>query len=938
MRRASIAFFRTLFILILCIRDSANAQMGFKIELPKPEEYEDRVLRSEKTKEGKLSLPGKLVQNTVTHYNFTYNATKKLNEVLQKAKDANRDDYSTLLPFYNYSTSITRKDSLELDSIIQKATSGIALHDLRNEWTDELYLLWGISYHLQEKFDSAHLLFQFINYYYAPKEKDGYFKTIGSARDGNKINSIATIEKKGVLAGNPIKRNDALLWEIRNYLAQDQLSQAAGLIQALKQDVNFPSRLRPDLNEVIAHSFYKQQKWDSAAHYLAKMLASAPVNNEKARLEYLTGQLYELAGNYTGAKVFYTKAIPHSTDLILEIQSRIAAIRVNRDQQQATTSTNITELLAMANKEKYTAYRDMILYAAAQLDLLEGNKERAAQSLYASTKGTANSSLQRNKAYLQLAELSFSVGSYALAHQYYDSIKNLDSLPVDPASITIKKAALQKLVTKMDIIYRQDSLMRVAELPEEERKEFVRKLVKQLRKQAGLQDEPQISSVVKTSPNPATTSLFGNESEKGEWYFYNASSRSRGQAAFVARWGNRPNVDNWRRAASIQGNLASLQIGAKDSSISKTDQTGQSVEFDALYMGLPLSEEKKKIANDSLAAALLESGRILIQEIEDCANGTKIIERLVDKFPQFEKTDEALFYLYGCAAKNNQPAEKSILKRLQEEFPTSPYTQLLNQKGKKKAAMHFQAGDSLYTTIYNRFAAGDYKNALLLKKEADKIFGDSLWTPQLLFIEAAYYVNSQNDSTAIRLLRELQIRFSDSPLFEKAAFLLEAIAKRKTENLSDTVSNNPTQVVPPPPTANPSARVDSTASSSPYKWAEEAPHLVFFALENTEPVLAAEAMRAIERYNREVFYNRTFVTQLLIIDNQYRIIAIGSFGNFREAQAYLERVKPKTATELVPWMSPGKYEWLPISAENLSLLKELKDLKNYRTFINSKRP
>ena len=97
-------------------------------------------------------------------------------------------------------------------------------------------------------------------------------------------------------------------------------------------------------------------------------------------------------------------------------------------------------------------------------------------------------------------------------------------------------------------------------------------------------------------------------------------------------------------------------------------------------------------------------------------------------------------------------------------------------------------------------------------------------------------------------------------------------------------------------------------------------------------------MRAIERYNREVFYNRTFVTQLLIIDNQYRIIAIGSFGNFREAQAYLERVKPKTATELVPWMSPGKYEWLPISAENLSLLKELKDLKNYRTFINSKRP
>lgn len=180
--------------------------MGFKIQLPKPEEYEDRVLRSEKTKEGKLKMPGKLVQNNVTYYNFTYNASRKLNEVIQKAKMVHRDDYASLLPFYNYSISVTRKDSLELDSVIQKATAGIALHDLRNEWTDNLYLLWGIAYHLQEKFDSAHLLFQFINYYYAPREKDGYFKTIGSARDGNKASAISNTEKKGVFAGRSQKK------------------------------------------------------------------------------------------------------------------------------------------------------------------------------------------------------------------------------------------------------------------------------------------------------------------------------------------------------------------------------------------------------------------------------------------------------------------------------------------------------------------------------------------------------------------------------------------------------------------------------------------------------------------------------------------------------------------------------------------------------------
>ena len=943
MRGPLLVFFRFLILLALFLEGPSYAQMGFKIELSKPEEYEDRVLRSEKTKEGKLRLPGKLIQNTVTHYNYTYNASRKLNEVIQKAKAAHRDDYAELLPFYNYSLSITRKDSLELDSIIQKATSGIALHDLRNGWNDDLYLLWGIAYHLQEKFDSAHLLFQFINYYYAPREKDGYFKTIGSTRDGNKASTITNTEKKGALNTNPPKRNDAFIWEIRNYLAQGHFAQAAALLQALQQDVNFPSRLRADLNEVIANSFYKQQKWDSAAHYLTKTLSGFPATNERARLEYLAGQLYELAGNFSAAKLYYTKAIPHSTDLILEIQSRIAAIRVYKTQGQERTDININELLTMAEKEKYSAYRDIIFYAAAQMDLAVGNNERAARSLLASTQGPSNSSLQRNKAYLQLAELSYARGSYALAHQYYDSLKSTDSLSIDPTIISAKKAALQKLVTKMGIIYRQDSLLRIAALPEEERKEFVRKLVKQLRKQAGLQEEPQLSSVVKTNSNPVITSLFGNESEKGEWYFYNASSRSRGQASFQARWGNRPNVDNWRRSASIQSNLANLQLGAKDSSISKTEQSSQGVDFDNLYMGLPLSEEKKKIATDSLTLALLETGRVLVQEVEDCSTGTKILERLLENFPKFEKTDEALFYLYGCASKNNRAAEsKKILNQLQDEFSSSPYTKLLSQSNKATNKNDGQSGDSLYTIIYDNFATGNYQKALLLKKEADAVFGDSLWTPQLLFIEAAYHAQAQNDSTAIRLLRELQIRFSDSPLFEKATFLLEAIAKRKTENSADTVSSNPTPVVEKSPASRPSENAEvnpeNQPNSSPYKHAEELPHLVAFALTNMEPVLAAEAMRAIERYNREVFYNKTFTTQLVTLDNRYRLITIGPFGNYREVQAYIERVRPKTATELVPWMSPGNYEWLPISIQNLTLLKEQKELNVYRSFINSKRP
>ena len=185
------------FFLILCLFTvSSFGQLGISFDIKKPKEYDDRVLRSEKSDQKKFTLPRRFIQNTVTHYNYFFNANNKLNEVLERAKTSFIDDYSLLLPFYNYTLDATAQDSIKLDSITYKASTGIALHDLRNDWVDNLYLLWGAAYYLQKEFDSAYLMFQFINYAFAEKEKDGYYKTIGSSMDGNTAFSIATKEKK----------------------------------------------------------------------------------------------------------------------------------------------------------------------------------------------------------------------------------------------------------------------------------------------------------------------------------------------------------------------------------------------------------------------------------------------------------------------------------------------------------------------------------------------------------------------------------------------------------------------------------------------------------------------------------------------------------------------------------------------------------------------
>ncbi|MES1225684.1 MAG: hypothetical protein ABUT20_59955, partial [Bacteroidota bacterium] len=350
------------FLLIFCqLTIPVFAQLGISFDIKKPKEYEERVLRSEKSDQKKFNLPRRFIQNTVTHYNYYFNANNRLNEIIENAKASFTDDFSKLIPFYNYTLEATQIDSIQLDSITYRSSTGIALHDLRNDWVDNLYLLWGAAYYLRKEFDSAYLMFQFINYAFAEKEKDGFYKTIGSNQDGNKAFSISTKEKTSLprkIFSEPPSRNDAFIWQIRNFLAQDQFAEAASMIVTLKQDPVFPKRLQNDLEEVQAFWFYKQNMWDSAADHLEKALDNATNKQERARWEFLVAQLYELSGNFKESERYFAKVFNHTVDPIMDVYARLFYVRVNKGESEKSIETNIAELIKMARRDKYIDYRD----------------------------------------------------------------------------------------------------------------------------------------------------------------------------------------------------------------------------------------------------------------------------------------------------------------------------------------------------------------------------------------------------------------------------------------------------------------------------------------------------------------------------------------------------------------------------------------------------
>jgi outer membrane protein assembly factor BamD (BamD/ComL family) len=966
-------FYRKLLLAILCFSFfQSHAQLGFSFDIKKPEMYEDRILGSEKSESKKYTLPRRLTQNAFTHYNYVFN---KLNEVLERAKTAHIDDYTRLLPFYNYTLDQTAADSLELDSVISKAITGIVLHDLRNQWIDNLYLLQGAAYYLGKQFDSAYLTFQFINYAFAKKEKDGYYQTIGSKFDGNSALSISTEEKNSLprkVFSEPPSRNDAFIWQIRTLIAMEEYAEAASLIITLKNDPEFPKRLKNDLEEVQAWWFYNSNVYDSAAVHLEQALSNATNKKERARWEFLIAQLYERSGKLELARKFYDKVINHTIDPVMEIYARLHSIRINQTGADNYIDRNIAELLKMAKRDKYYDYKDVIYYTIAQMELERNNFDAAMVNLKKSTENSLDPTL-KNKAFLQMADMAFAQRKYREAKSLYDSINIGDPALKNTNSIVERKQALTDLVAQLDIAERQDSLQRIAAMPEEERKEYVKKLVRQLRKEKGLKEEPSSSVLVPigTQQNQQTD-LFSTNSAKGEWYFYNAALKTKGVAEFKAKWGNRPNVDNWRRSSGMSLQQTNRTVANQTNNLTQANAQTQSgeISLEALYENLPVTTEKLQLSNDSLSEALYKLGRSFANDLEDCNSSIEANEELAERFPSFNKMDEILFTLFYCYKKTGAAAKAEQVKKVMEQkFAGSRFT-IIVTTGKDPGSNQNPDATKAYEDIYDLFIEGNFEKAVADKAAADAKYGSTYWTPQLMYIESVFYIKQKDDAKAIDILNAIIAQKPNTPMAAKAATMIDVLNRRQKiedelRNLNvqrtlekplqvDTATKQAPVVITQLPQKekeqqvvkknedNPVAKPVDTVANKPiisaYSFKAEDKYYAAVILTKVDMVWVNETKNAFNIYNRGKFYNKQFELSTVQLNPEYKLVLIGNFENAQAAADYVQSVKPVSNSQIVPWLAAEKYSFTIISASNLEILKARQDIGLYKQFIEKNMP
>jgi tetratricopeptide (TPR) repeat protein len=961
-------------------------------DLKKPKKYENRQLGAEKSAEKKFRGPRKFIQNTVTHYNWYFNANNRLDQVIERAKLAHKEDYSQLLPFYNYSIEQTSADK-ELDSVIIKSNAGILIHDLRNSWIDNLYMLMGKAYYFRNNLDSAYLAFQYINYAFSKKEKDGYDIPIGSnATEGGNALSVSTKENNNIVnraLTTPPSRNESFIWQVKTYIARDMMPEAVALIETIKNDPVFPDRLQTDLNEVQALYFYKKEMYDSAAYYLERALGNATSRQEASRWEYLVAQLYELAKKPTQAVEFYERARKRTLDPVLEVYAILNSIRQNSS-DSAAIKENIEELRKMGRRDKYTNYRDIIYYTAAQIELERKNVPGAKEMLIRSTKASSANlnPAQRSKSFLLLGDLFYDEQKYHEAKNFYDSVNNNDPGVPDPVVLDNRKMVLSMIVSQLDIIHRQDSLQKIAAMPEAQRLALIKKMVRTLRRRQGLkeedqqQDQPGNAAVGMGNNDKPPADLF-NTNDKGDWYFSNPSLKSKGYTAFRQKWGNRPNVDNWRRQSAIaeQGAPGSgprdprAMAGAIEGG--DTAALSDEISVEGLTKNLPLTPEKLELSNDSIENAMVDLGVMYVDKLEEYPLAIDTLESFIEKFSYSNRKPEALYYLYYAYQKTGNTAKATAARaELDSKYPETKFQQLIynavtGADKKKKDSVTTE-----YDRIYNLFIEGNFTQALEQKRITDSIYGTTYWTPQLLYIESVYYLHEKKDDEAKKTLNNIVELYPNEPIAEKAKLIIDVLGRRKEiedyltqlkiERVEDSVvatnakplrperigtpmeqdtsrllpkklsniDSNTTGRKPEIAVGNPVAKKDSVKTNIPssFSFKVEAGHDIIIVMNRVDPVYVTETRNAFNRYNQQNYAGKQIEITNQPLNDSIKLVVISGFENAAVALGYMQNVQAVAARQIVPWLPAGKYAFMIISRDNLEVLKNNQDLEGYKRF------
>ena len=388
------------------------------------------------------------LQAVVTEFNVLYNGYNALEQGRENLNSDYVDNYWEILPIERMQVSDkvllpgqTKNENFERAE--EKAVKAIQMHSMningkeKNPQIDEAYLLLGKARYFDQRFVPSLEAFNFILYKYPASDK------INQARIWREKVNIR------------LENDELAISNLKRLLYQEELKQ---------QDL-------ADATSMLAQAYINKKYLDSATTQLEIASNVTKSNDERGRYRFIQGQLYNRLGDKDSANIAFNKVIElnRKTARIYLIAAHVAKAK-NFNFEEGNKLEFLELLTDLEEDRENRPYLDKIYYQIAEYHK-ENNSDTLAIAYYnKSLRSSSQDKYLNALSYQTLGNMSFDNSEYRNAGAYYDStMLNVRQNSKIFRIIKRKRDNLDDVIYYEDVAQRNDSILTLVNMPEEER-------------------------------------------------------------------------------------------------------------------------------------------------------------------------------------------------------------------------------------------------------------------------------------------------------------------------------------------------------------------------------------------------------------------------------------------------------------------------------------
>lgn len=846
----------------------------------------------------------RVYHNLTAHYNAYFNGKEALKTAVKDIESRHIDDYSEVLDVFKFSTKDISSQNLPNFERTKKKAS-IVIHKHSMEFNDIEYVKWVYR---------AYLMIGKANFFaheYMLAEQN--FKFI-----------ISKYNTKDI-------KYDARMWMALAQIQQGEYEEASKNLRRLKSRIskdNASKEVVRMLPMVFADLYLKQEMYTSAIGPLKLAIKSNRKKDVKARLSFILGQVYLKTNNLQQATEYFRKTIKYNPTYIMDFNSRINIAKAYDG--RSGSSKNIKELLTdMIEDSKNKEYLDQIYYVLAEVELKENNVDKAIEHLRNSVNKSVNNDKQKAFSALKLANIYFDKKEYENAQAYYDSTMMFIPKSYDDYSqLKERSDVLTELVTNLLTIKTQDSLQKIALMPEGKRNKLIQEMIdEEVRKEEEkrrLEAERRANAQFMEQNRMQTKSVTQGANQK--WYFYNSSTLSFGFNEFTSKWGQRKLEDYWRISSRQSMNFT--MNDDSDTTATQSDSTNSNTftKKDKGYylQGLPLNDSLMAASHKQIQDAFFNSGIIYREKLKSYKDAANAFEGLIDKYSDTKYKAQAYYYLYKIYNDqlNNSVKAESYLNDLKNEFPDSDFTKLLSDPDYyKQLENNLNKANRYYKNTYDLYISEDYDATIInCAKAAKKYKNDEELAPKFALLHAFALMHTSDTLIFLDALDKVVNLYPNTEQGELANDISLSIREMLEEKGKPTGKENDTGST-------------EKEEESIYNYDEGATHM-FVVLVDIKKSRINDYKNELSNHNTTYFGSENLNISTIPLNKTLVMIGVSNFDNKQDAIDYVNTIKNNN--KLNKLISKTKDNNFVISDGNYTILYKSKNVEEYKKFYKKK--